>query len=33
MFVSDERADFIRENMDIEGTVVFEWICGIRNIK
>lgn len=31
MFVSDESASLIRENMNIEGTVVFEEICGIEN--
>lgn len=29
MFVSDESASFISETMDIEGTIVFEEICGI----
>ena len=31
MFVSDESVNLIRENMDIEGTIVFEEICGIGN--
>lgn len=31
MFVSDDSVSLIRENMNIEGTVVFEEICGVGN--